>query len=41
MGPEFLVYGVLILRQVERRVELLDQVALLLLRVIVWKDIEY
>ena len=40
LGPEFQVHGVLILRQVERRIELLNKVALQLLRVIIWQNIE-
>ncbi len=40
MGPEFLVHGVLILRQIERRVELPDKVALQLLRIVIRQDIE-
>lgn len=41
MGPEFLVHRVLILRKVERRIELLNEVALHLLRVIIRQDVEY
>lgn len=41
MGPEFLIHGVLILRKVERRIELLNEVALHLLRIIIRQDVEY